>query len=153
MKGRKPKPRAQKELEGNPGKRALPDVIEFPKPKACPKPPAGIGKWARQFWKSYAPGLHAVGLLTDVDVPAWTRLCESFQRYRTADEKRGQRMVDITEHGSKKSPYLAIIHQELAAMEKWMAKFGMTPLDRERLHPDEKDEGDEYEKLMQGRGN
>ena len=68
--GRKPKPTAMKELEGNPGKHPL--NASEPKPKkkapACPK---WLEPEAKKEWKRLAPSLEAMGVLTQADLTAF----------------------------------------------------------------------------------
>jgi len=138
-----------KRAEGNPGKRSLENVIELPPLKVFPKAPAGIGKYARQFWNHQGRAIFNVGLLTDVDLPAWQLLCESYQRMRTAQDKLGDRtMMEITPSGSKKHPLLAIIHQEYGLMAGMMKEFGMTPVSRERVRNEKGPATDELDDLM-----
>jgi len=67
MRGRRPKPTALKELEGNPGRRPLP--AREPRPAAVEDvtPPAHLEADAQAVWRELAAGLRAVGLLTRLD--------------------------------------------------------------------------------------
>lgn len=80
MRGRKPKPLAQKLLEGNPGKRPIdksPDTMEPQAPiSGVQPPPAYLGKHARAHWQHMAPHLVAMKTLTDVDWAHLEAMCE-----------------------------------------------------------------------------
>ena len=66
QRGRKPKPTAIKELEGNPGKRPLNDAEPKPVRKAPPCP-----KWlepeAKKEWRRLSKQLEQIGVLTKVN--------------------------------------------------------------------------------------
>ena len=63
QRGRKPKPTAIKELEGNPGKRPL--NKNEPKPeKTAPKCPTWLDKEAKKEWRRMSKSLEAIGILT-----------------------------------------------------------------------------------------
>jgi len=58
MRGRRPKPAALRELEGNPGHR---EIIDSPQPPAVlPKPPAHLSKAAKKLWKHIGPQFAAL---------------------------------------------------------------------------------------------
>lgn len=70
VRGRKPKPTAIKELEGNPGKRPL--NKNEPKPdKKAPRCPAWLEEEAKKEWKRTGTMLEQLGLLTEMDMAAF----------------------------------------------------------------------------------
>ena len=70
QRGRKPKPTAVKELEGNPGKRPLNELEPKPKKKA-PKCPGWLDAEAKTEWRRVAKQLEELGVLTEVDMAAF----------------------------------------------------------------------------------
>jgi phage terminase small subunit len=64
---RKAKPTALKVLEGNRGKRKLPKNEPKPYPKV-PDMPEGLDERAQETYKTLAPKLEKLGLLTEVTV-------------------------------------------------------------------------------------
>ena len=65
--GRKPKPTAMKELEGNPGKHPL--NTSEPKPnKKAPACPKWLEPEAKKEWRRLAKQMEAIGILTEVDM-------------------------------------------------------------------------------------
>lgn len=80
MAGRKPKPTAIKELEGNPGKRIL--NKKEPKPeKGMPVCPEWLLPEAKAEWKRLSDKLNQMGVLTEVDMVAFAASIRySFQR-------------------------------------------------------------------------
>jgi len=146
-KGRPPKPTTLKVLEGNQGHRAIGVPLATPEP-LYPEPPAGLGKYGRKAWKEIGNGLYRLGLLTEADIHAFTLFCESHQRYREAkDNLKEEGMVVVTRNGARKSPWLAIIHQEYAIQDKLMAQFGMSPVARVRIVTNPEEGSDELDKL------
>lgn len=92
MAGRKPKPTAIKELEGNPGKRKL--------NKNEPKPEKGMHvcpEWllpeAKAEWKRLSEKLNQMGVLTEVDIAAFAAYCQSYARWKEAQERQ---MVEMS---------------------------------------------------------
>ena len=79
QRGRKPKPTAIKELEGNPGKRPLNEAEPKPEHKAPPCP-----KWlepeAKKEWRRLSKQLEAIGVLTEVDQAAFASYCQAYAR-------------------------------------------------------------------------
>ena len=63
VRGRKPKPTALKQLEGNPGKRQLNEHEPVP-PKSTVRCPAWLEPEAKKEWKRLAPSLEAMGILS-----------------------------------------------------------------------------------------
>ena len=70
QRGRKPKPTAIKELEGNPGKRPLNEAE--PKPvKKAPSCPKWLEPEAKKEWRRLSKQLEQSGVLTEVDQAAF----------------------------------------------------------------------------------
>ena len=69
QRGRKPKPTAVKQLEGNPGKRQL--NANEPKPAArAPSCPKWLEDDAKKEWRRLAKQMEQLGILTEVDMAA-----------------------------------------------------------------------------------
>ena len=83
--GRKPTPTAIKELEGNPGKRALNDKEPKPQKKApaCPK---WLEDEAKKEWRRLAKQMEQLGILTQVDMAAFAGYCQAYARWKEAEE-------------------------------------------------------------------
>ena len=70
QRGRKPKPTAVKQLEGNPGKRQL--NANEPKPAArAPSCPKWLEDDAKKEWRRLAKQMEQLGILTEVDMAAF----------------------------------------------------------------------------------
>lgn len=132
--GRKPTPTAIKELEGNPGKRPLNTNEPKPKKKAPPCP-----KWlepdAKKEWKRLAKQMEEIGILTQVDMTAFAGYCQSWARYKEAEEF-------ISQHGTivktpsgyyQQIPQVSIAQTYLKIMNRFCEQFGLTPAARSRI--------------------
>ena len=116
--GRPSKPTALKILEGNPGHRPLPE--NEPAPASWDgEPPAWLKAPGRKVWAELAPPQIANGCLTEMDTEAFALLCS----------------IDAV---ARRSPANHL--KEVAQVERFMAKFGMTPSDRTRVHVEKKSE-------------
>src|SRR3954452_6574508 len=87
MRGRKPKPVAEKGLAGNPGKRSLKTVVGAPQAgdMLCPRSVEGNGR-AKGYWDMYLANA-APGHLTPLDAPLLARRCVALAYADEANEK------------------------------------------------------------------
>ena len=118
QRGRKPKPTAIKELEGNPGKRPLNEAEPKPAKKAPPCP-----KWLEPEAKK------------EVDQAAFASYCQAYARWKEAEEF-------MTQHGTivktksgywQQVPQVSIAQTYLKIMNKIAEQFGLTPAARSRI--------------------
>ncbi len=137
QRGRKPIPTAIKELEGNPGKRALNKKEPKPKRKA-PKCPTWLDNEAKKEWKRTAKQLEQLGILTEVDMAAFAGYCQAYARWKEAEEF-------ISKHGTivktpsgywQQVPQVSIAQTYLKIMNKFCEQFGLTPSARSRIVSD-----------------
>ncbi len=134
QRGRKPKPTALKELEGNPGKRQL--NINEPKPLAkAPSCPKWLDPEAKKEWKRLSKKMEQIGILTEIDMAAFAGYCQAYARWKAAEEF-------ISKHGSivktpsgywQQVPQVSIAQQYMKAMQKFAEQFGLTPAARSRI--------------------
>lgn len=110
--GRHRKPTALKVLQGNPGKRPLPENEPVP-PEGEVVRPKMRSKRATRVWDEYAPMVTAMGLLTPVDVPAFAMLCALIAE-------------------SERDPE-GMAAARIGRMESLFSRFGMDPSSRARL--------------------
>jgi P27 family predicted phage terminase small subunit len=152
---RQSKPSALKDLAGNPGKRApKPNRPTPPAPAKFPGPPKNLGLHGRRYWKEVGPDLLATGVFTMADFTAFLLLCDSIQVYAVAKEeiREGKSIVEDTDAGFRKSPYLAIKDQQHAQILTLLKEFGMTPRARENVSGYEPDDDDPIGDLMKLNG-
>lgn len=77
MAGRKPKPTALKKLEGNPGKRKL-NTKEPVLGKGMPDCPKWLLPETKREWERLCVKLSEMGVLTEIDMAAFTAYCQSY---------------------------------------------------------------------------
>ena len=152
--GRKPKPTALKELEGNPGKRKL--NRSEPKPdKGMPPCPAWLLLEAKKEWKRLAENLSQLGVLTQIDMAAFAAYCQSYARWKEAQEHiNSEGSVFETDKGyQQQTPWVGIANTNQKLMLQAAAEFGLTPSSRSRIIAGSgkgKESEDEMEELLGG---
>ena len=151
--GPPPEPTRLRLLKGNPGKRRV--NSDEPKPPRRAKKdllrcPGWISDGAKLVWRSAAPQLRDMGVLTQVDRDALAAYCQAYARWREAEEfiaKHGSVYPLRDEQGRVKYmqpfPQVAIARHLLLAVRTFQQEFGMTPSARSRIHgPAEPDAGE-----------
>ena len=134
--GRKPKPRIVRLLEGNPGKRRLPPDI---RPTGRAEMPAQLVGEAAAEWARVVPGLAALGLATDLDRAALTAYCVSWARWMESEAALATegRVTRGVEGSLVASPWVAIAREDRKSLREFAVEFGMTPAARTRVKVDE----------------
>ena len=132
--GRKPLPSATKRARGTerPGRRNPNE----PQPrKVLPRPPAFLSDEAKRVWKQLAPKVYSAGLLTELDVMAFTAICVAWGDFVEAREKILLHGKVILGPGGVPvlSPYVTLANKALDHVMRLMAEFGMTPSSRTRV--------------------
>ena len=151
--GRKPKPTAIKELEGNPGHRPL--NPNEPKPiKKAPPCPKDLEPEAKKEWRRLAKHLEALGILTELDMAAFAIYCQAYARWKEAEDF-------LTQHGTivktpsgywQQVPQVSIAQTYSKIMTKLATEFGLTPSSRSRIIAGDGEAGsrDEMEDILGG---
>ena len=151
MRGRKPKPRALKILQGNPGKRRLPNNEPQP-PLEIPDPPDHLDDVARKEWARITGLLNNLGLIAQLDMAGIASYCVSFSRWADAERRVKKHGIIVMSPDKKfplKSPYLCVAESAMEAMRKMLGEFGLTPSSRVRLQvPSAPDALDEFERFV-----
>ena len=132
----KSKPTRMKQLEGNPGKKAMPKIE--PQPEALsklPDPPEYLGEIGRQEWRERGSQLLACGLLTEIDLPAFAAYCRAHERWVIAErriEENGE--ILMTTNGNViQSPYVGMANKAWELRHKALTDFGMNPSARSKV--------------------
>ncbi len=104
-------------------------------PPVLPKPPDWIGADARELWMDLAPKLSRLGLLTELDVGAFTILCVTWGHWREADRYIAQHGDVYTNAAGleKRHPMSGIASDTAKMLLTLCGQFGLTPLSRQRL--------------------
>ena len=134
MAGRRKKPTQQKNLAGNPGKRASNKAEPKPRVSGVPKSPAYLGRYGKALWNDYAPKLVKLGILSEIDTRAWEALCHAYDRMREAG-------TDVKKHGRvytkddvvRMRPEVRIEAEARKEFRQYCAEFGLTPASRSRV--------------------
>lgn len=134
--GRKPKPQAMKDLQGNPGRRKSDPGVQF---SGRTTPPKDLDPIARQEWRRLAPHLEPLALLTPADRAIFRAYCEAYSRMVRAQrflnsKAAGGNLVHTTHTGALKPwPEVNIVRQEANLLRQLGEQFGLTPAARARL--------------------
>lgn len=153
MAGRRPKPTALRELEGNPGHRPL--NKREPRPGGAPRCPTHLDAAAKSEWRRISTELARIGLLTSVDRAGLAAYCTAYSRWVTAEEsiqKFGLVIKSPKTGFPIPNPYVSIANTALDLMRKFLVEFGMTPASRSRIQVTATGDGDTFEQFMRGVG-
>lgn len=153
--GPKPKPTVIKKLQGNPGKRKLPENEPQPeKPDKPPPAPRYLCKVGKKKWREKSKELFTAGLLTKIDLDRLGSYCVEFATWLKALE-------NLQEHGElikaqsgfpMQSPWLPIRNKAEANMDRIAAEFGMSPSSRSRVTVVKKKEVNPLTEFLKGGG-
>jgi P27 family predicted phage terminase small subunit len=130
-------------LRSNPGKRPIKPEPEPAVPEKPPNPPAFLSEDAVNEWWRVAPELHALGLLTILDVQPLAAYCMAYAHWMAAEQALAQmaaedpRFNGMMITGSTGSllanPLVKIARNAAARMLRFAGEFGMTPCARSYL--------------------
>ena len=134
MRGPKPTPTSLRILRGNPGRRPL-NTSEPKPPAADLDPPTWLDGAAVEEWRRLAPMLNKLGLLTEVDSQAFAAYCQTWARWREAEDKIKEFGMVIKGRGGYPiiSPFVAVANRAMNQMKAFLIEFGMTPSARSRV--------------------
>ena len=147
-----PKPAALRLLEGNPGKRAL-NLSEGVNPEVrIPTAPKHLGREAKKTWDRTGPILEELGLVSDLDVAAFTLYCDAYGtycEYQTTfkgkvrllvgggidhSEAVFQASVTTTPNGYQQMSVIRqLIKSQGEQVNRYLMHFGMSPAARGRV--------------------
>jgi len=153
MPGRKMKPTALKLIQGNPGKRPLPENEPKPTVKA-PRAPSILSTSAKKHWKKIVKQLADLGIMTDIDSDALALYCEAFTRYRYAMYQISKEGPIIeTQNGHMiQHPAMMILNKSFEQMRSLLIEFGMTPSSRTKIQVTKAEADDPLSRLAKKRG-
>jgi len=165
MRGRKPKTAAQRQIEGNPGKRALThDEPAHPLPAQtfgdAPPPELDGDLVAQQYWQKNVPKLLTVRQVRHIDEGALVALCKCWSRWVNATQRVDSQglilLVGPNRHPIQ-NPYLGIANTALRDMKALWSEIGMTPTSRTRVRSeappaDPESEADQFRRMFLVKG-
>lgn len=133
MRGRKPKPIAEKKLLDFPGKRKPKTVSR----SGSLKKPKSLSGRAAELWDEIEPQL--IGIHQRHSIP-FADFCRCVQRMETLEkEVEAEGFTVPGAHGDdKKNPKLQTLREYRNAVQRWASEFGLTPCSQARLGSEEK---------------
>ena len=121
-------------LRGNPGRRPLNPSEARPAVK-LPSPPAHLSKEAKKEWRRTGRFLLEMGLISELDRPAFAAFCTAWARWVEAEEALQTHGILIKSPGGypMQSPYLAVANKAMEQVRSLLSEFGMSPASRSRV--------------------
>ena len=155
----KPKPTKLKLIEGNPGKRTLPD--DEPEPLAvAPLMPNSLDEYSKKAWSRLEPILVRNGLLTEADGDNFQALCtvvgklEVIAEIKAAPDFAFVLMYSMCDSAGNEKPAVKInpvlVEERLlhAQLRQYAPEFGLTPRGRVGLSLGGKEDESPMGKLL-----
>lgn len=151
--GRKPKPASLRKLQGNPGKRPLPESPASVSDE-LPTCPAHLGKIASEEWERVVALLGPAKLAPPEARAALAGYATAWQRWVEAEEKlKDQGPVVKSPNGYPiQNPYLSIANTALKQVKEFMTELGMTPSSRSRIKVHSSEPVDPADEFFNGEG-
>ena len=119
----------RRDRHGDPSEKPQPAVVPFG------DPPDNLGELGRQVWREYSGKLVDIGMLTEVDRPAFERYCRSHDEVAKCDavlEKQGEYFVAESGYVGQ-HPAVNQRFKWLQEIKHFEARFGMSASDRSGL--------------------
>lgn len=157
MAGRPPKPTALKLLQGTLRPNRTNDREPIP-PGGIARMPEWLSDDARKWWRSIAPMLRQMNVLTVADTHALALLCDAYAEYLEARQVIRDEGMTYESHGARggfmirQRPEVAIAADAFRRLDHMLGQFGMTPGMRSKVIAKPKDDVDPFEEFMSGRG-
>jgi len=136
--GRKPKPTAVKELEGNPGRRPLNGTEPRPVAEAPPMP-EHLDAEGRKAWEWLTGELEQMRILARSDVAIMTLYCDTWSQYVGARKQLGPLgpagfVLRSEKGGFYINPLLNVEASLKKQLAGYLSELGLSPSSRTRLH-------------------
>lgn len=124
----------------------------LPKNSAVPKAPEHLDERAKRAWKTLAPKLAKVGLLTELDAIGMEVLCRAYADTVSTTEQLSQEdlVVMVGENSTPQAnPLVGIISKNIATLKWALTQFGLTPASRTGIKSGAKsEETDRMDELL-----
>jgi P27 family predicted phage terminase small subunit len=134
QRGPAPKPTQTKVLQGTYRPDRAPGEV-FPEPPDDLTPPDWLSEPARDKWSELAPILADQGLLTECDLDILSLYCNTWVRWREADDAlQREGMTTTAQSGYQQvSPYYTIASKSQAELRALADRLGLSPSARSRI--------------------
>lgn len=151
------KPTALRLIDGNPGKRKMPDREPIPAGdnlRGQRGYPLGLMKKARPIFKRLVNAMPA-DLYSSADGQAVVNFCNAASLAAQAAEvlDREGPMVTTEDGSIKQSPWAQLLRQQQEVMATWGGQLGLSPVARTRLTMPEKPKTSRFDAITGGRTN
>lgn len=139
FRGPAPKPSVVRELEGNPSGRPLNAYEPRPNLISSIEPPEHLSQEGKNVWKALSQELIRIGLLSTIDIEAFSRYINYLLEYRDCQKAIDGKYIITYKNpdGSPKyfqqNPYISLRNAAASNMLKLEREFGMTPAARVRM--------------------
>ena len=154
MSGRKRKPAAQRELEGNPGHRPIPPELDFSAAGDVGKPPTWLDKDAKREYKRIVAALADLDMLRATDVGVLSSYAVAYSRWVASEKKIAADGTVIKVTGSQgqekfiKHPALLVSSESQKQMLRAGSLLGLNPVDRTKISATPKQLSNPFAALM-----
>lgn len=165
MAGRRPKPLAIHQLNGNPRHFSKADLTGSDNPTPDleePEMPKGLSKAARREWRRIVPLLLEIKVLSKVDGLALAAYCrcagdvEALSKLIAADGYTYRAMYEnelgvMVPGDMKANPAVSLYNTAMKNMKSFLIEFGLTPASRSKLKIEKAGAGDETETYLKSK--
>lgn len=132
--GRRPKPTAQKELAGNPGKRKKNKDEPSYDTITGVDAPEYLDELATTAWNTYAPLLCGQSVLCVTDLHNLEIFCMAYSGWRRSHREAATEITLMQDNGTvKKHPALGAANEFANQMKSFGALLGLSPADRSKI--------------------
>jgi P27 family predicted phage terminase small subunit len=132
-----------KELRGNPGKRALHKEL-LPKSDTLfelPQPPPYLGEYGEKEWFRTGPALIKMRMLAESDLPAFQAYCMNIElMIQSMLDMQSNGLTIMGQRGRIKNPAVVSFGQATTAIRGFVSEFGLSPSARSRIRVPTEDE-------------
>lgn len=98
--------------------------------------PESLGELGLELWNLWFPELVGLGIITVVDVPAFTQACELADKIADLDrhiEKGGWTYLNDKSGAKIANPHIAIRQKYVAEQLNLLDRFGLVPVSRQKI--------------------
>jgi P27 family predicted phage terminase small subunit len=144
-KGRPPAPEAINNLKGCSNNRRKKQK-DLKAPEGWPAMPAYFDEYAKQEWSFICEQLQTMKILSSSDRGAIESHCNSYSRYRIAQEfvaEQGAVIVQGKNNYMCINPWASEMNSMQQLMNKFYSEFGLTPVARARVRTDKDKDSDD----------
>lgn len=142
-------------LTGTPSSNGLMDLFAEFKCLDMPNCPEWLLPEAKKEWERLADLMNQMGVLTEVDMAAFAAYCQSYARWKEAQEHidSGGSTFETDKGYQQQTPWVGIANTNQKLMLQAASEFGLTPSSRSRIVAGSakgKESEDEMEALLGG---